>query len=258
MITKLGAETVSRELKPAHKFSWQPYIGGGEIVLGGGLIGSGLRSPGLKGRTVLYHGTSAENVPSILEEGFKPGKVPGQSESLRAKPEIYRNSQGKTYFTPDFGDAMSYADQSHNGKILKSKIPLHKFKVVTNPEVDMSFEDWEKSLTKGDLEILKDRNARRDVYNSLKKSVVIDGEVPPEYITQSRKYQKGTIRDVFNAMKYSPARFMGPAGRIVSGAGIAGDGVMRIVDYFSDDDVEAGKSPYLEYEDTHYIGRKNK
>lgn len=155
----------------------------------------------LDGKTTLYHGTSDGRAEQILKEGLIPKKKAGPAGALH--PALDEVEKGLSFTTPYKTYAQVYANMSHDidagalhggvgrgelgsyfrlgnrrGKVLKARVPLSEYDIVTNP----AFDD---TLT-----------------NRMEK--VFKGGVDAKHFVENEHYQPSTLKDFVEHAKANP------------------------------------------------------
>lgn len=219
MITKIGKEIVKE--KGIH-----PAISAIEGIGGTGLLANAVNSGQLTGRATLYHGTDRQSARGILEKGLLPTSEENavNTTALKADPERYKKALGKSYMTRSAMEALSYSIGKSKRQLkrempclVRVNAPLWKMKQVMNPEADMPYAEWEKRTFGKALFDQTPEFAKKSMYRQLRKSVVIDGAVEPEYIRGSTGYRGNSFREFRDYVKAKPKTFALGAGKSLLG-----------------------------------------
>lgn len=224
-------------------------------------------TPMVTGRTKLYHGTSAKNLPGILEHGIQPGKRSGMAEILPQE----MGARNLAYATPSKMTARLYGRQSAaideaikwdptktvakmnqsgelrerigrrsgigNERIVELSVPLWKKeyadKVVPNPELRgaRSAREFGDIIEKQHPLYRVTRNpiSDRAIYNGI-KDPAYKGGLGPEVVKGSKSYRRLSPHEVFEYAKTRPGRFLSGVGLGAAGIGLAGYGAKRLYD----------------------------
>lgn len=212
-------------------------------VPGALLLDNSLRSGYLTGRATLYHGTLKENIPSILEHGLKATSDDSavNTKVLQATdPERCKKALGKSYAEKNLINAAGYAYGAENRKngiiaprqpslkdlfrqkdnIVKLNIPLHKLKTVMNPEVDMPYDEWVKKVDPHGF--YSEGDFLKRAYKMLRNAVVVDGDIPAEYIPKSEKYVRNNLKEYLEYVKKMPKNALKGVGKAGAGLSLIG------------------------------------
>ena len=202
----------------------------------------------LTGRLKRYHNTKSEYVDSILKEGLKgektldpesyTNKLLGDIASKDKRPLIY-TAQNK-----DTADQIGLARMltghaPDSGKTLELHFPYEEAKrkrIFNNPEqLGLNEEDYIKEISKQQKERIKkltnlsEKEADRAVeelrplisqnYHIVDAKTgptrIYEGNISPEYIKQSSKYKKGSLKEWGKYVKNNPKRFGKAAAKYV-------------------------------------------
>lgn len=182
----------------------------------------------LAGRKVVYHGTRLNNLESIYDKGIQ-GKRTDDPNSYTKKSLVStepdsekRKYRGLAYTTGDKKYADSFGKNRHElahngidgkyGKTLKITIPrseYKKLKKVGNPEYG-PFNDYiSGKITKDQLAKTLTGKAWKDLSKeerkpitlsipTIKKQLVVRGNIKPEWIVGSAKYKKAGRKEIID------------------------------------------------------------
>lgn len=229
MITKLGKQLVRQDDNEGLK-----NIGNtAETIAGSALLNNALASGDLTDRMTLYHGTDKDSAKSIRQQGLLPTtdeSAVNTSTLKKVDPERYQKSLGKSYMTKNKVEGKIYSIGTDykkggggEGGVVKINAPIWKMKRVMNPEVDMPFEVWKKKVVDPGNEppdfLLK------MLYNMMRKNVVVEGGVGPEYIKGGQGYKGLNLSEFLEYMRSKPATFAKGLGKAALGLGGIGHGV---------------------------------
>lgn len=218
---------------------YKPYAGGAATVAGGEAVRRSTRDGHLTGRETLYHGTTPEARSSILREGLR-ATTDDSAINTRvlkdSKPGVYREALGKSYLTRSPMEAREYSlgNVSRSGKqlnpddafrlgikgegVVKGRVPLWKMKTVRNPETAMGYARWKKESVDPVYRALAPDRKIRKIYDKLDRAVVVEGDVPSNYLKGGKNYQRAGLREVSDFIKNNRLRALRGYG--ISGLGI--------------------------------------
>ena len=213
---------------------------------GGALLRNAYHSGDITGRATLFHGTKSEDkARSIREKGLLRTTPESINEFNRAvlqsrSGDVYRNSLGKSYMTKDPIEALFYGNLRPKN-VVKLNVPLWKYKQVVNPEIADGYkafsDDADRKLR--NAIIPQEPNLQTDLiktkmYNKLRDSAVVEGDVSPEHIKGSDKYVKNSIKEIKEYIKARPWQFAKGVGKAGLGLGLLGGGGLMLKDSLSD------------------------
>lgn len=154
-----------------------------------------------KGIIEFTHATQRKNLKSIFNEGLLGSKSHRKDSITNMSRNITGSRKDLVYLSNDGRSSKLIKevcdDYMEGGVILHIEIPTNEFrkmKVVDNPEllgsknyvdfIDKYKKKYKRTLDRSEL-------PNEDYYDIMKNgTTVIEGDIPPEYIVESPKYNK--------------------------------------------------------------------
>ena len=231
---------------------------GGSVIAGSGLAHHAYSRGDLTGRETLYHGSSAENIAKIRQEGLHSGK--GGGVSGLPGIQLDEKNKGLVFTSKHKWDAKTYAyqqDAIHKGHITNIQtleehrrkgmmgIPIKygtnkyiakvnlptwqkEHKSGMNPEVRHMFRSMKKNPFAALARPLgvSEKDYKKQLVHQLQSTVHTHrGNIDAKYIKGSPHYQGNSMKEIGEYIGHNKERFAKGVGKAVGGAGLVVGGL---------------------------------